>query len=84
MCVCVCAAGDVKVMDGLSNGLDAATTFDIIRALKTFVTTLHCTTVLSLLQPSPEVFQLFDDLLLLSHKVPFCDSDLNWAVFGNS
>jgi ABC-type multidrug transport system ATPase subunit/ABC-type multidrug transport system permease subunit len=76
MCLCLCfslllssslsLAGEVKVMDAISNGLDAATTFDIIRSLKTFVSIIESTVVVSLLQPAPEVFQLFDDLILLS------------------
>jgi hypothetical protein len=64
--VIVHAAGDMKVMDGVSTGLDAATTFDIIRSIKTFVTYTHSSAVISLLQPAPEVFALFDDLVLLS------------------
>mmetsp|Transcript_6808 Transcript_6808/g.11284 ORF Transcript_6808/g.11284 Transcript_6808/m.11284 type:complete len:1439 (+) Transcript_6808:110-4426(+) len=58
--------GEVKVMDAVSNGLDAATTYDIIQSLKIFTTTLKATAVVSLLQPAPEVFNLFDDLILLS------------------
>lgn len=53
-------------MDAVSNGLDAATTFDIINAIKAFVDFMKATVVISLLQPSPEVFNLFDDLVLLS------------------
>ena len=60
------AAGEVKVMDAISNGLDAATTFDIIRTIKVFVTFMKATAVVSLLQPSPEVFYQFDDLILIS------------------
>jgi ABC-type multidrug transport system ATPase subunit len=58
--------GEIKVMDAISNGLDAATTFDIVHAMKTFVSTMKATGVVSLLQPSPEVFNQFDDLILLS------------------
>ena len=47
------------------NLLDSETTFEIIRSMK-----LHCgffgtTAVVSLLQPTPEVFYTFDDLVLL-------------------
>ena len=53
-------------MDAISNGLDAATTFDICRSMKLFISVMKSSLVVSLLQPAPEVFQLFDDLVLLS------------------
>ena len=53
-------------MDSISSGLDAATTFDIIRALKLFAESFKACGVISLLQPAPEVFNLFDDLILFS------------------
>lgn len=55
----------VKFMDDVSNGLDSATTFDIIRSLSETCHTLGTTYVISLLQPSPEVYNLFDEILLL-------------------
>ncbi len=39
-----------KFLDAISNGLDAATTFDIVQALKFATDTLEMTTVISLLQ----------------------------------
>ena len=56
----------VKCLDAISNGLDAATTFDINNAFKIVARAMGHTVVTSLLQPSPEVFGLFDDLVLLS------------------
>jgi hypothetical protein len=56
----------VKLMDCISNGLDSATTLDIVRTVRDVCHTLHTTSVLSLLQPPPEVFALFDTVVLLS------------------
>ncbi|KAK1941913.1 ABC transporter G family member 29 [Phytophthora citrophthora] len=56
----------VLVMDEISTGLDSAATFDIISAQRSLAKTLNKTVVISLLQPSPEVFDLFDDVILLN------------------
>lgn len=56
----------VKFMDAVSNGLDAATTFQIFQAARLWTDLLGVTTCVSLLQPAPEVFDLFDDLIILS------------------
>ncbi|KAL4427934.1 hypothetical protein ABPG75_002023 [Micractinium tetrahymenae] len=56
----------VLLMDEISTGLDSATTYSVIRS---FVASAHAmgrTTVISLLQPAPEVVHLFDDILLLT------------------
>lgn len=37
-------------MDSISNGLDSATTFDIVNAVKSVAETLDCTFVIALLQ----------------------------------
>jgi ABC-type multidrug transport system ATPase subunit len=72
----------VKFMDSISNGLDSATTLDMIRAVRTAVDCIGGTCVISLLQvrrqtesrvlcgvtgmpqPPPEVFRLFDEIIL--------------------
>jgi ABC-type multidrug transport system ATPase subunit len=54
----------VLMMDEISTGLDSAATFDII---STLTKALGKTVVISLLQPAPEVFELFDDVLLLNN-----------------
>ncbi|KAJ8600497.1 hypothetical protein CTAYLR_010063 [Chrysophaeum taylorii] len=51
--------------DEISTGLDSQTTFEITRAFKFFTQYLHITVVLSLLQPPPETFALFDKVILL-------------------
>ncbi|CAI5536089.1 unnamed protein product, partial [Closterium sp. Naga37s-1] len=56
----------VLLMDEISTGLDSSTTFLITRCLR-HLTHLHsATTLVALLQPAPETYELFDDVLLLS------------------
>lgn len=52
-------------MDDISTGLDSSTTFDIIKFLKQMAHLMDLTIVISLLQPPPETFELFDDIILL-------------------
>lgn len=52
-------------MDEISNGLDSSTTYQIIKYLKHSTSALDSTTVISLLQPAPETYKLFDDIILL-------------------
>uniref|UniRef100_H3GK60 ABC transporter domain-containing protein n=1 Tax=Phytophthora ramorum TaxID=164328 RepID=H3GK60_PHYRM len=54
------------LLDEISTGLDAATTFDIVNALKSLTRNFKSNIVVSLLQPPPEVFNLFDDILILN------------------
>ncbi|XP_039132009.1 ABC transporter G family member 31 isoform X2 [Dioscorea cayenensis subsp. rotundata] len=53
-------------MDEISTGLDSATTYHIVKCMRNFVHEMEATTLISLLQPAPETFDLFDDLILLS------------------
>ncbi|KAM0847154.1 hypothetical protein ACQ4PT_055202 [Festuca glaucescens] len=53
-------------MDDISTGLDSSTTFQIINFLRQAIHILSRTAVISLLQPSPETYNLFDDIILLS------------------
>ncbi|XP_061343449.1 pleiotropic drug resistance protein 1-like isoform X2 [Gastrolobium bilobum] len=53
-------------MDEISTGLDSSTTFQIVNSLKQYVHILKGTVVISLLQPAPETYNLFDDIILLS------------------
>ncbi|KAL4626335.1 hypothetical protein ACB092_05G088900 [Castanea dentata] len=53
-------------MDEISTGLDSSTTFQIVNSLKQYVHILDGTVVISLLQPAPETYNLFDDIILLS------------------
>ncbi|XP_058004741.1 pleiotropic drug resistance protein 1 isoform X1 [Hevea brasiliensis] len=53
-------------MDEISTGLDSSTTFQIVNSLKQSIHILNGTAVISLLQPAPETYCLFDDIILLS------------------
>ncbi|KAF9612831.1 hypothetical protein IFM89_004241 [Coptis chinensis] len=55
----------VLFMDEISNGLDSSTTHQIIKYLRHSNHALDGTTVISLLQPAPETYELFDDIILL-------------------
>ncbi|BFI27868.1 ATP-binding cassette, subfamily G (WHITE), member 2, PDR [Marchantia polymorpha subsp. ruderalis] len=56
----------VLLMDQISDGLDSSTTFQIIQCLGQLAHYMDYTIVISLLQPAPETYDLFDDILLLS------------------
>ncbi|XP_077218109.1 ABC transporter G family member 42-like [Tasmannia lanceolata] len=53
-------------MDEISTGLDSSTTFQIVKCLQQIVHLTEATIFMSLLQPAPETFELFDDIFLLS------------------
>jgi ABC-type multidrug transport system ATPase subunit len=56
----------VFVGDEISTGLDAASTYDICRALMYFGNIQRNVRILSLLQPSPETVSLFDEVILMA------------------
>lgn len=53
-------------MDEISTGLDSSTTYQIIKCLGQFAHVIESTIFISLLQPAPETYELFDDLVLIS------------------
>lgn len=53
-------------MDEISTGLDSSTTFQIVKCLQQIVHLTEATVFMSLLQPAPETFDLFDDIFLIS------------------
>ncbi|KAK2641153.1 hypothetical protein Ddye_022916 [Dipteronia dyeriana] len=53
-------------MDEISTGLDSSTTYQIVKCVRNFVHEMNATVLMALLQPAPETFDLFDDLVLLS------------------
>lgn len=53
-------------MDEISTGLDSSTTFQIVNSLRQSIHILNGTAIISLLQPAPETYDLFDDIVLLS------------------
>lgn len=56
----------VFLMDEISTGLDSSTTYQIVNYLRHSTRSLDGTTVISLLQPAPETYELFDDIILLT------------------
>ncbi|CAN6559992.1 unnamed protein product [Malus baccata var. baccata] len=53
-------------MDEISTGLDSSTTFQIVKFMRQMVHIMEVSMVISLLQPAPETYDLFDDIMLLS------------------
>ena len=53
-------------MDEISTGLDSSTAFQIVNSLRQSIHILNGTALISLLQPAPETYNLFDDIILLS------------------
>ncbi len=52
--------------DEISNGLDSGSTFEIITAMSYIGKVREKLQVISLLQPSPEIVALFDDIILMA------------------
>ncbi|CAA2946671.1 ABC transporter G family member 29-like [Olea europaea subsp. europaea] len=53
-------------MDEISTGLDSSTTYQIVKCMQQIAHLSDATILMSLLQPDPETFDLFDDIILLS------------------
>ncbi|KAF0704048.1 hypothetical protein As57867_007419, partial [Aphanomyces stellatus] len=53
------------LLDEFSNGLDASTAYDIAKVIRSMANILGNTVVMSMLQPPPEVYDLFDNILVL-------------------
>ncbi|KAL3824398.1 hypothetical protein ACJIZ3_020427 [Penstemon smallii] len=53
-------------MDEISTGLDSSTTFQVVKCMQQIAHYTNATILMSLLQPAPETFNLFDDVILLS------------------
>ncbi|KAH9293069.1 hypothetical protein KI387_041723 [Taxus chinensis] len=62
----IVGAANALFMDEISTGLDSSTTFQIVKCLRHYVHVFKSTMVISLLQPAPETYDLFDDVILLS------------------
>lgn len=61
-------------LDEISTGLDSSTTFQIMRSLRHFAHIRQATILIALLQPTPETYHLFDDIMLLSEGRPILHS----------
>ncbi|CAK7326246.1 unnamed protein product [Dovyalis caffra] len=53
-------------MDEISNGLDSSTTFQVVSCMQQLAHIADATVLISLLQPAPETFDLFDDIILIA------------------
>ncbi|XP_073135475.1 pleiotropic drug resistance protein 1-like isoform X2 [Henckelia pumila] len=53
-------------MDEISTGLDSSTTFQVVNSIRQSIHILSGTALISLLQPEPETYDLFDDIILMS------------------
>ncbi|XP_076956671.1 pleiotropic drug resistance protein 3-like [Bidens hawaiensis] len=53
-------------MDEISNGLDSSSTYQIVACLQQLAHVTDASILISLLQPTPEVFDLFDDIMLMA------------------
>ncbi|XVE63169.1 hypothetical protein DITRI_Ditri06bG0178800 [Diplodiscus trichospermus] len=60
--------GPIKTLflDEITNGLDSSTAFQIVACLQQLVHMTDATLLVSLLQPAPETFHLFDDIILMA------------------
>ncbi|PHU00223.1 Pleiotropic drug resistance protein 2 [Capsicum chinense] len=71
----------VFFMDEISTGLDSSTTFQIVKFMRQMVHIMDVTMIISLLQPAPETYHLFDDIILLSEgKVVYQEHLSNFPV----
>ncbi|CAM9674100.1 unnamed protein product, partial [Scytosiphon promiscuus] len=62
----LCGPQTVFLLDSISTGLDSSTTFDIMKTLKSASRSFRTTVVVALLQPPPETYELFDNVLLMA------------------
>lgn len=62
----------VLLMDEISTGLDSATTYSVAKFLSNTTHVMGLTTMIGLLQPPPEVYAIFDDVLLLTDGYSTC------------
>ena len=69
----------------ISTGLDSSSTFQIVKCMRDFVHHRQATLLMALLQPAPECYDLFDDILLLSEgklpvSRPLCSLQAAWTL----
>jgi hypothetical protein len=62
----VCQPQKVTMFDSISNGLDSATTYEIANTLRIVAEVFKMTGLVSLLQPPPEVFALFEEIIIMA------------------
>ena len=59
------------MMDEISTGLDSSTTFQMVHSIRHLAHLQRATICVALLQPAPEVFDLFDDIMVLAEGKMF-------------
>ncbi|XP_047941583.1 pleiotropic drug resistance protein 3-like isoform X2 [Salvia hispanica] len=57
---------NVFFMDEISNGLDSSTAYQIVSFLQQLCHATDATIIVSLLQPAPEIYDLFDDIIFMA------------------
>ena len=53
-------------MDEITTGLDSSTAYQVVNCIRESTHILKGTVLMSLLQPEPETYELFDDIMLIS------------------
>lgn len=53
-------------MDEITTGLDSSTAYQVVKSIRESAHILKGTVLVSLLQPEPETYELFDDIMLIS------------------
>ncbi|KAF7127841.1 hypothetical protein RHSIM_Rhsim11G0101100 [Rhododendron simsii] len=66
--ICEMIIGPTKAlfMEEISNGLNSSTSYQIVACLQQEAHIADCTILVALLQPGPETFDLFDDIILMA------------------
>jgi ABC-type multidrug transport system ATPase subunit/ABC-type multidrug transport system permease subunit len=54
--------------DEVTNGLDAVTAFRVVQSIRKMCKFLHYTSIMSVLQPSPDTYSLFDYIIMLTEE----------------
>ncbi len=74
----------VLFMDEISTGLDSSTTFAIIKYLRDITHMMQYTTAIALLQPAPETYDLFDDIMLIAEGANSLQHRPQYLVCNNA
>uniref|UniRef100_J3NCE9 ABC transporter domain-containing protein n=1 Tax=Oryza brachyantha TaxID=4533 RepID=J3NCE9_ORYBR len=70
----------VLLMDEISTGLDSSTTFQIVSCLQQLAHISDYTILVSLLQPSPETYDLFDDIIFMAEGKILCHGSKSFIM----